>query len=440
MTWSAWVKPTQVQGDAVIFSRTDGANGFAVGLNDGAPYVEITRAGQAQRSATTPTLAANLWHHLAVVATGQAAALYLDGAAVGSVAAALPALNSVAQLGPTPQAATPAPAPAPDTNATTPGSITPEATPSTPATPAVTHVAFVGELDELEISKVTRPAGFVKLAALGEGADGGKLTKLGQDEETSSWSGGYFAVILHSVTLDGWVVIGILMIMAVISWAIMVGKAGYLSRLEKANRRFRETFVKYVSDPTLLAHGEETGVSAYAKHSSLYRVYSIASEELKRRAQTRTGRPRPLTAEALATIRASLDAGQVHEVQRMNRQMVLLTLAIAGGPFLGLLGTVIGVMITFAAIAASGDVNVNAIAPGIAAALAATVAGLIVAIPALFGYNWLLTRIRNSSAELQVFVDELLTRTAEAYRRKADLHAEMAAAAAEPAVPAVAGE
>jgi len=98
------------------------------------------------------------------------------------------------------------------------------------------------------------------------------------------------------------------------------------------------------------------------------------------------------------------------------------------------------VMITFAAIAASGDVNVNAIAPGIAAALAATVAGLIVAIPALFGYNWLLTRIRNSSAELQVFVDELLTRTAEAYRRKADLHAEMAAAAAEPAVPAVAGE
>jgi biopolymer transport protein ExbB len=301
----------------------------------------------------------------------------------------------------------------------------------------VTHAAFVGELDELEISKVARPAGFVKLAALGEGADGGKLTKLGQDEETSSWSGGYFAVILHSVTLDGWVVIGILMIMAVISWMIMVGKARYLSRLEKANRRFRETFVKYVSDPTLLAHeGEEAASSAYAKHSSLYRVYCIAAEELKRRAQTRASRPRPLTAEALAVIRASLDAGQVAEVQRMNRQMVLLTLAIAGGPFLGLLGTVIGVMITFAAIAASGDVNVNAIAPGIAAALAATVAGLIVAIPALFGYNWLLTRIRNGSAELQVFVDELLTRTAEAYRRKADLHTEMMASPSAAAIAA----
>ena len=77
----------------------------------------------------------------------------------------------------------------------------------------------------------------------------------------------------------------------------------------------------------------------------------------------------------------------VRETQRLNRMMVLLTIAISGGPFLGLLGTVVGVMITFAAIAATGDVNVNAIAPGIAAALVATVAGLGVAIPALFGYN-----------------------------------------------------
>ena len=70
-------------------------------------------------------------------------------------------------------------------------------------------------------------------------------------------------------------------------------------------------------------------------------------------------------------------------------------------------------MITFAAIAAAGDVNVNAIAPGISAALMTTVVGLGVAIPALFGYNWLLTRIRNSTATMNVFVDELVTRLAE---------------------------
>ena len=95
--------------------------------------------------------------------------------------------------------------------------------------------------------------------------------------------------------------------------------------------------------------------------------------------------------------------------------MVMLTIAISGGPFLGLLGTVVGVMITFAAIAAAGDVNVNAIAPGIAAALLATVDGLAVAIPALFGYNYLASRIKNISADMQIFVDEFVTRLAETY-------------------------
>ena len=95
-----------------------------------------------------------------------------------------------------------------------------------------------------------------------------------------------------------------------------------------------------------------------------------------------------LLPQSIQAIRASLDGGMVRETQRLNKLMVLLTIAISGGPFLGLLGTVVGVMITFAAIAAAGDVNVNAIAPGIAAALLATVAGLAVAIPALFGYNY----------------------------------------------------
>jgi biopolymer transport protein ExbB len=60
-------------------------------------------------------------------------------------------------------------------------------------------------------------------------------------------------------------------------------------------------------------------------------------------------------------------------------------------------------------------VNVNAIAPGIAAALVATVAGLAVAIPALFGYNYLASRIKVISADMQVFVDELTSRIAERY-------------------------
>jgi biopolymer transport protein ExbB len=118
---------------------------------------------------------------------------------------------------------------------------------------------------------------------------------------------------------------------------------------------------------------------------------------------------------SIDAIRATLDGAMVRETQRLNSQMVLLTISIAGGPFLGLLGTVVGVMITFAAIAATGDVNINAIAPGIAAALVATVAGLAVAIPALFGYNWLGSRIKDQVADMHVFVDELVTRLSEEY-------------------------
>jgi biopolymer transport protein ExbB len=72
-------------------------------------------------------------------------------------------------------------------------------------------------------------------------------------------------------------------------------------------------------------------------------------------------------------------------------------------------------MITFAAIAAAGDVNVNSIAPGIAGALVATVAGLAVAIPALFGYNYLLARVKDATSNMHVFVDEFVTRMAEYY-------------------------
>ncbi len=420
ITWSAWVKPAALQPNAVLFSRRDGANGLAIGLDNGVPFVEISRDGVAQRSTVGTVLTANSWHHLAVV-TGAQATLYLDGNPVGAAAAALPSLAGPMTLGGD-QAA---PGGGPQSVSSVPSA----------APGASAAAAFVGELDELEISKVGRPAGFIRVAALGQGAEASKFLSLGGDEETSSWSGGYFGVILHSVTLDGWVVIGILLIMAAISWVVMAEKAMYVGRVGKANLLFHDAFRHVAGDLTVLDKGDAKAAPTLGgkvseaelrvlRDSSLYRLYHIAVEELRGRANAgRTVRGRALSAEALASIRASLDSGLVRETQRLNRLMVLLTIAISGGPFLGLLGTVVGVMITFAAIAASGDVNVNAIAPGIAAALVATVAGLFVAIPALFGYNYLISRIKDASADMQVFVDVLLTKTAEAYHRRAEQQA-----------------
>ena len=193
-------------------------------------------------------------------------------------------------------------------------------------------------------------------------------------------------------------------------------KASYVGTVDKANgffvQRFREVAGRHLVG---LAHTDERSEEGRRlRDSSLYRLYRAGVAEIHSRVD---GHGRTLiSAESIEAIRASMDATLVRENQRLSKSMVLLTIAISGGPFLGLLGTVVGVMITFAAIAAAGDVNVNAIAPGIAAALLATVTGLFVAIPALFGYNYLLIRNKNVTANMQVFVDEFVTRLAEAHR------------------------
>jgi len=167
-----------------------------------------------------------------------------------------------------------------------------------------------------------------------------------------------------------------------------------------------------------MGHAPGSANHLIMRQSPLYRIYHIGVEELRHRMDKdkEAGSKKALSARSIQAIRASLDGGMVRETQRLNDKMVLLTIAISGGPFLGLLGTVVGVMITFAAVAQAGDVNVNAIAPGIAAALLATVAGLAVAIPSLFGYNYLLTRIKNATTDTHVFIDEFVTKLAEFYR------------------------
>ncbi|ABD88537.1 DUF2341 domain-containing protein [Rhodopseudomonas palustris] len=432
LSWSVWLKMAAPQPRAVLFARHDGANGLIIGLDNGVPFVEVTNAGSVQRSGEGAAIASSTWHHLAVTAKSGQIALYLDGNPFSTLAASLPTLTGPAAVGRDTLATVAEPAasaPLPDASATDAAAAAadPAAAPAAAAT-----VGFVGDIDELQIAKTARPAGFIKLAAIGQGPDQAKLISFSVDEETASWISGYFAVILKSVTLDGWVVIGILAIMMVISWIVMIDRVSYLNRIAKGNRLFLKHFRESATDleGLLQFDREETDASIAGKsdtqdhkaiHSApLHRLFHIGVQEIRRRFSANGGGPRLLSPQAIQSIRAVLDSGFIHETQRLNKMMVMLTIAISGGPFLGLLGTVVGVMITFAAIAASGDVNVNAIAPGIAAALVATVAGLAVAIPALFGYNYLTIRIKDSTNEMQVFVDELVTKMAESYHQQPD--------------------
>lgn len=269
-----------------------------------------------------------------------------------------------------------------------------------------------GLMDEVQVAATLRSADWIAVAAGAQGAESRLVASNREAKDSAEAEGGeshgYMGVLVKNLTVDAWVVIIILGIMFAIAAWVMVSKSLLVSKVAKANRSFVLKFRE--------ANDELLKLETHAPHpeSPIYRLYQAGVRELAKRKVGEAGSA-PLSGASLDAVKASVDADYVRENAHLNSGMVLLTIAISGGPFLGLLGTVVGVMITFAAIAAAGDVNVNAIAPGIAAALLATVAGLGVAIPALFGYNWLASQIKNATSDMQIFIDEFITRVAELY-------------------------
>ncbi len=371
MTVSLWIKPGDVS-DAALYAQTEGAGALRLSVRAGKL---VAQSGLLTATSAAP-LNAGAWQHVAVVAR-DGLTLYVNGQEAAKAAGATPALGGAAVIG----------------------------------------KGFKGEIDELQVATAARSPDWIKASAQSQGPDQ-KLVIYNPAEGGAAADAGpsYLKILLGAVTLDGWIVIGVLMVMFVISVYVMFAKATFVSAAARDNDRFKAQFEKMISNiSATTSEGDEKKAASKYRNSSLYRLYASGAHELRNRfeAYSKIGREPVLSDPSINAIRATVDARLVRELQQLNSKMVLLTICIAGGPFLGLLGTVVGVMITFAAIAAAGDVNVNAIAPGIAAALVATVAGLAVAIPALFGYNYLTSKIGELTSDMQVFIDEFVTRIAE---------------------------
>ena len=388
-TWMAWVKPTSLTPNTAIYSRKDGANALRIGLDNGAPFLEITGPSGTQRTAPVAALPAGSWKHLAVVSDGTRTTLYADGAAVANLPVALPSINGPAFIG--------------GDGDGKPG--------------------YSGEIDEMEISKAARSAGFIKLAALGQGQQNAKLLVAGKEEPAAVSfleNLGIFGFLVKSVTVDAWVVIGILGIMSALSWVVMIAKYNYIKGLSRGSKEFVNQWHHISGNITELDTSDTEKIASlggradpahirFIHASPIYRVYHLGCEEIRQRSAKGGG----LSHRSVEAIKSAIEAQVTRESVRLNSSMVLLTICIAGGPYVGLLGTIIGVMITFGEIAMMGEVDINAIAPGIAAALLATVCGLIVAIPALFGYNYLSIQVKEITTDLHLFVEEFITKMAE---------------------------
>lgn len=372
-TFSAWLRLDQANGEQLVLARREGANSLLLGLNQGMPFVEV----DGQRAVSTQPLNPGQWQHLALSAEGSKIALYVNGRETASLPVAMPAFNSVMAIGA-------------DLSASA-------------------YLPFAGAMDELRLSKVARPAALLLADANSQGAES-KLVAYGVDEEQSGYGFGSLGFLLNAVPLDAWVIIAVLVLMMFQSWVIMIRKNRMVSRVSAANEGFREQFAKVGTRLEMFADDQD--LAQRLQHSSLWRLYLVAVKEIRTRREQGADTS-SVSAATIEAIRCSMDGVRTRENQALSSKLSTLSNAIAGGPYIGLLGTVLGIMVVFLGTAMAGDVNINAIAPGMAAALLATAMGLFVAIPALFGYNRLITRNKEVSADMRVFVDEFITRLAE---------------------------
>lgn len=247
----------------------------------------------------------------------------------------------------------------------------------------------------------------------------------------------------QKATPEGKTTICVLFILSMFSWTIIITKLRQLIIARSAAKKF---FTAYSStrDPLdIKKRGEEfDGAPAYE-------LYIRGADELayhlknnpvavKGVAGTSTGEGNTdhlarntttkISLNSFDAIRVVLEEAAAAQAMSLEKGMIVLSTAVAGGPFIGLLGTVWGVMETFAGIAKANQASLTAMAPGVAGALIATVTGLLVAIPAMFGYNFMVTTIRHITQELDGFAARYATQIEHTYVDNRDIEDKIAGA------------
>jgi len=219
------------------------------------------------------------------------------------------------------------------------------------------------------------------------------------------------SLIIHAGAVPK-AVLGLLALMSVISWYVIGAKWMYLGRAHRRSLKFVEKFW----DSSLDEMWKEAQTAGPSPVSEVFRAgYQELVKLRKRHAQAQ--------AQAQAQPGARVDEGGLGDIESLERALArarlmaitemenkvpFLATTASAAPFIGLFGTVWGIMNSFRNIGAKGAANLATVAPGIAEALVATAIGLVAAIPAVMGYNYLSRRIRVISAEMETFTNDFL--------------------------------
>src|SRR5687768_3635721 len=218
-------------------------------------------------------------------------------------------------------------------------------------------------------------------------------------------------------TIEAKIIIVVLVIFSIFAWSVMAAKALQMRRAKRMNTFFDQEFrnqklVFGIFDRRIQVDGCPN-----------FAVYQAGCQELEGRLKStvREGRKGSVSLKSMEHVKRALERTVAQQSLKLESGLIMLAIAVSGAPFLGLLGTVWGVMSTFTAIAQEGKADLATMAPGVSAALVTTVAGLLVAIPSMFGYNWLVHTLRVLTVELDNFAQELVSRMEIEFLREDEL-------------------
>jgi biopolymer transport protein TolQ len=209
--------------------------------------------------------------------------------------------------------------------------------------------------------------------------------------------------IWDRATPEGKAIIILLVGFSLLAWSVMGAKAIEMRRAARMNQYFNEEFNR-----------QKSVLSIYERNVDVegcpdYTVYKAGAAELQSRLKN-SKKPGEVSLKAMEHIKRTLERNVAEQSLKLESGLIFLAIAVSGAPFLGLLGTVWGVMSAFSYVAMKGNADLATMAPGVSAALITTVAGLLVAIPSMFGYNWLVHHLRVLTVELDNFAQDLVSR------------------------------
>lgn len=212
-------------------------------------------------------------------------------------------------------------------------------------------------------------------------------------------------------TIEGKIILICLFIASIFSWSVMVTKIRFMQFAKRQTDRFSAVFHR---DRTPLRIYESEAAFEGSPHYEIYMAgcselcfQMLGSAEVDETFRARLESADKITPAQMRSVTAAMERAIGEAGLAMESKMIVLSTAVSGAPFLGLLGTVWGVMDAFSGIAQAGTANLAAMAPGVSGALITTVIGLLVAIPAMFGYNFLVVTIRSLIVQAENFAAEL---------------------------------